>query len=223
LIPELLPEDADMISVTVNYRINQFEALDDLVDRQTAHEPSGSDKNEYWMSAKLKHPKDLVEHANFKRFDLRDVDVTVDVGVHNELKSNIPSAFIQRLRLFFEAMEETDPRRQHLALPQLRRLAKADTAGREFKILIDLENLFLPTTFSKYVDVRKDFRFSDCYKGKEFYELPIDILPKRMNIIARADLTLEKPAAEGVLVYKNNLFTEAIRKVVRESGTPVSL
>ena len=217
LFPELLPPDTSLISMTVGYRISDINILEDLVDRQKAHEPSGPERNEYWMSAKLKHPKALVEYAKFSRFDLRDVDVTVDVGVHNELKATIPPSFIRRLKVFFDVMAEEDPRRQYMALPELRKLAKAGTAGREFKILVDLEALFFPNSFSKYVDVTKDFRYSDCYKSKEFYELPIEIIPKKINVISRADLTLEKPAAEGILIYKNNMLVNAIEEIIRTS------
>jgi hypothetical protein len=214
LIPELLPPECDLISMTVWYSIAEASILDDLVDRKKAHEPSGPERNEYWMSAKLKHPKALIEHAHFGRFDLRDVDVTVDVGIHNELKTTIPSALIQRMKAFFDLMAETDPRQQFKALPKLRQLAQSGTAGREFKVLVDLESLFFPEEFSKYVDVIKDFRYSSCYKGKEFFELPIPIIPKKMNVISRADLTLEKPAAEGILVYKSSMFVDAIKGII---------
>lgn len=212
LFPELLPPESDLISMTVSYGVDDISLLDDLVDRKNAHEPSGPERNEYWLSAQLKHPKVLVDR--FGRFDLRDVDVTVDVGVHNELKTTIPSSLTRRLKTFFDIMAETDPHQQFKAVPRLRRLAKEKTAGHEFRMLVDLEALFLPGTFSKYIDVSKDFRYSDCYKGKEFFELPIQIIPKKMNIISRADLTLERPAANGTLVYKNNLFIEAIKEVV---------
>jgi len=218
LFPELLPPDSDTISMTVDYRINDISVLKDLVDRQKAHEPSGPEKNEYWMSAKLKHPKALIEHAHFSRFDLKDVDVTVDVGIINELKATIPPSFIRRLKMFFDVMAQTDPRRQHMAIPQLRQLAKTKTAGREFKILVDLEALFLSGSFSKYVAVTKDFRYSNCYKSKECYELPIQIIPKKMNVISRADLTLEKPAADGTLTYRNSLLVEAIEEVIQTAG-----
>jgi len=216
LFPELLPPDTDSISVSVDYKIDDPTIIDDLVDRAKGHEPGGLERNEYWMSAQLKHPKVLRE--NFGRFDLRDVDVTVDVGVHNELKTTIPPAFINRLKTFFAIMAEKDPRRQHLAIPKLRQLARQKTAGKEFKILVDLESLFMPGEFSKFVDVLKDFRYSDCYKGKECFELPIEIIPKKVNVISRADLTLEKPAAEGILIYKNNLFIEAIKNILSGAG-----
>jgi len=212
LFPELLPPESDLISISVSYSVDDISLLDDLVHRTKGHEPGGAEKNEYWMHAALKHPKVLDD--KFGRFDLRDVDVTVDVGVHNELKTTIPRPFIRRLKMFFDAMKETDPRRQYLALPQLRRLAREKTAGREFKILVDLESLFLPGTFSRYIEVSKDFRYSTCYKGKECFELPIQIIPKKVNVISRTDLTLEKPAADGILVYRNNLFIEAINGVI---------
>jgi len=214
LFPELLPSECDLISMTVWYSIAEASILNDLVDRKKAHEPGGPERNEYWMSAKLKHPKALTEHAHFGRFDLRDVDVTVDVGIHNELKNTIPSALIQRMKAFFNIMAETDPRQQFKAIPKLRRLARSGTAGREFKVLVDLESLFFPEEFSKYVDVIKDFRYSSCYKGKEFFELPMQIIPKKMNVISRTDLTLDKPASEGNLIYKSTLFIDAIKEIV---------
>ena len=212
LFPALLPVDTDAISLSVSYEIDDPSLLNDVVDKAQAHEPSGVDKNEYWMSAQLKHPKVL--RQNFGRFDLRDVDVTVDVGVHNELKTTIPPAYVSRLKTFSNIMAEKDPRRQYLAIPQLRKLAKEKTAGRELEILGDLEGLFMPGTFSKYVDILKDFRYSNCYKGKECLELPMDIIPKKMNVISRTDLTLEKPASEGTLVYKTSQFMDAIKKIV---------
>ena len=212
LFPEQVPQDCDMISVNTKYRVDTS-IIDDLVDRKCAHEPSGPERNQYWMSAKLKHPKALSENAHYGRFDLEDVDVTVDVGVHNELKT-IPSALVQRVKAFFEVMKITDPRQQFKALPRLRKLALEGTAGREFKILVDVESLFEPEEFSKYVDVVKDFRYSTCYKGKEFYELPIPMIPKKMNVISRANLTLEKPTAEGNLIYKSTIFVDAIRGIV---------
>ena len=213
LFPERLPSECDMISVTTKYRILDASIIDNLVDRKWAHEPSGPERNQYWMTAKLKHPKALSEDARYGRFDLEDVDVTVDVGVHNELKT-IPSALVQRVKAFFDVMNITDPRQQYKALPRLRHLALSGTAGKEFRILVDVESLFEPDQFSKYVDVIQDFRYSTCYKGKEFYELPIPMIPKKMNVISRANLTLEKPTAEGNLIYKNSVFIDAIRGIV---------
>ena len=218
LFPKLLPQDCDLMSVTTTYQINDPSLVDDLVDRNEGHEPGGPNKNEYWLSAQLKNPKIL--RNNFGRFDMRSVDVTVDVGVHNELNTTIPPEFISRLKTFFAIMAERDPRRQFMAVPKLRQLARETTAGREFKILIDLEALFMPGSFEKFVDVQKDFRYSECYKGKECFEMPIEIIPKKMNVISRTDLTLEKPTADGILVYKNNLFVDAIKNVLAKSGQP---
>jgi hypothetical protein len=214
LFPELLPADTDSISLTVTYKIDDPLLIDGLVDRQNAHEPSGADKNEYWMSAQLKHPKVLRDNLGYGRVDIRDVDVTVDVGVHNELKTSIPPAFIARLKTFFQIMAESDPRRQYLAVPKLRQLAKEPTSGKEFDILSELESLFLPIAFAKYIEVKQDFRYSDCYKSKECFELPIEIIPKRMNVISRASLTIDEPTANGTLVYKNNQIMDAIKKII---------
>jgi len=211
LFPELLPHDSDLISISVSYGINDLSLIDELVSRNKAHEPSGSDMNEYWMSAQLKHPKILTN--KFGRFDLKDVDVTVDVGIQSELKSSIPKEFIRRLKTFFMVMAQTDPRQQFKAVPELRKLAKSPTAGREFDIIAELEALFMPRKFSKYVDVLRDFRYSDCYKGSECFELPLQVIPKKMSVISRVDLSLEKPAGEGTLVYKNGNLIQALEDI----------
>lgn len=35
-----------------------------------------------------------------------------------------------------------------------------------------------------------------------------------MSVVSRADLTQEKPAVEGTLVYKSTLSTDAIKAIV---------
>ena len=115
------------------------------------------------MHTRAKHPKALHD-VGFGRFNLNDVDVTIDGGIHNKLKNTTPPTFISRLKTLFGAMSEKDPHKQRQAIPKLRKLAMDKTAGREFKILIDLESLFFPTEFSKYVDVLRDFKYSDYYK-----------------------------------------------------------
>lgn len=211
LYPDLLPSDCEFLSISVSYSVGDITLIDDIVERNHAHEGSGSEGNEYWMSALLKHPKVLTD--KFGRFDVRDVDVTVNVGISTELKTTIPRPYMRRLKIFFELLSQKDPRQQWRAIPQLRSLARQKTAGKEFDILKEMETLFLPRAFSRFVDILKDFRYSTCYKGKEPYELPIEIIPKNMLVISRADLSLEHPASEGILVYKNNLFKTAIENI----------
>jgi hypothetical protein len=62
------------------------------------------------MTAQLKHPKVLID--KFGRFDVRDVDVTVDVGIATELKTTLPRPFVRRLNVFFELLSQRDPRQQ---------------------------------------------------------------------------------------------------------------
>ena len=213
LFPEMLPKDAEMISVSASYKIPDTDLIDDLVERTAAHEPSGKNQDEYWIHASLKHPKVLTER--FGRFDIRDVGVTVDVAVHNELKLAIPQSFISRLKIFFDIMSQTDPRQQYKAIPRLRTLTKYRTAGKEFDLIRDVQALFLPTEFSKYIDVLKDFRYSNCYAGKECYDLPIEVIPKKMEVISRTDVDLDNLARDGWVLYKKDLLREAIETLFK--------
>lgn len=211
LVAELLPSDAEIISMSVTYELEDFSLINNLVSRTHAHEGGGPEQNEYWMCAQLKHPTVLSER--FGRFDLRDVAVSVDVAVHNELKLVVPSSFIRRLKIFFDLLRETNPRQQYRVVPTLRRLAKEKTAGRELEIFRDLDTLFVPTEFSKFIDVMKDFRYSTCQRGREYYDLPMERIPKKMEVVSRADLTLDKPASEGSLVYKKDEFMKALEDI----------
>ena len=125
-----------------------------------------------------------------------------------------------RLKVFFDVMSEIDPRKQYKAVPKLRTLTKYRTAGKEFDIVRELQSLFLPTEFSKYVEVVKDFRYSNCYAGKECYDLPIEVIPKKMEIISRTDVDLENPARDGKILYKNDLFLDALNSVFKKTKAP---
>ncbi len=211
LLPELLPSDAEIISISATYSIDDFSLVDNLVQITKTHDAGGPDQNEYWMHAQLKHPNVL--SGRFGRFDLRDVAVNVDVAVYNELKTLIPGPFVRRLRIFFDLLKETNPRQQFKVIPTLRRMAMQKNAGREFEILGDLETLFIPNEFSKFVEVLKDFRYSTCYKGRESFDLPMERIPRKMEVVSRADLTLEKPASDGTLIYKKDEFKKALKKL----------
>lgn len=211
LFPKLLPPDSEIISMSITYELQDLSLIDDLVHRTQTHEGGGTEQDEYWMHAQLKHPKVLAER--FGRFDLRDVAVTVDVAVHNELRLAIPGPFITRLKIFFDLLKETNPRQQFKVIPTLRRLAKHKTAGREFEIFKDLDALFVPSEFSKFLEVFKDFRYSTCYRGREYFELPIEKIPKKMEVVSRADLTLDKPASDGILLYKRDSLMETLNGI----------
>ena len=211
VFPELIPSNTEIISLSVTYPIEDILVLRDFVETNRAHDPSGDDRNEYWFHALLKHPRIL--HDSFGRFDVRDIDVTVDVSIQQELQLSIPRSFIFRLKTFFELFAETDPRQQWRAIPKLRTLSSQRTAGREMDILNDLQGLFLPRKFSRFIDVTKDFRYSSCYHGSDCYELPIELIPTTMEIVSRTDLSLERPAAEGVLIYRRNLFLDALSEI----------
>ena len=87
-------------------------------------------------------------------------------------------------------------------------------AGREQEVLMDLQDIFEPLQFCTFVDVKSPFRYSDCIRGKEFYDkIPFPTFPKTMKVISRTDLSLDKPAAEGRLIYKKKDLQDKISEV----------
>ena len=60
----------------------------------------------------------------------------------------------------------------------------------------------------------RPFRYSDCIRGKELYDaIPFPTFPKSIKIVSRTDLSLDKPANEGRLIYKKKNFQKKISKI----------
>lgn len=202
----------DMYILDVEYYINDPRFIESLVKRNKARESSNGNSKEYWMHAQLKHLDAL--KGKYYNIDLRDVDFSVDVGLHQDIKITIPSIFQEELQTIVKLIKETGrSEKWKLALKHIHTKGKG-YAGKEFDILDELQDLFYPTSFCKFVDVKKEFHYHECKRGTEFYEtLPFPTWPKTMKVISRTDLNFEHPASEGILSYKQNDFKKEIEKV----------
>ena len=66
----------------------------------------------------------------------------------------------------------------------------------------------------EYEDVQKDFQYWDCSRESDFYDnLPFPTWPKSMKITSKTNLSLEKPAADRILIYKHQDFVSEIEKL----------
>ncbi len=206
--------ETDLFLLEVQYEVDQKDFLDALVQRSAAREVPKDKEREYWMHAQLKHPKVL--RTKYGRLDLQDVDFKIDVGVSSDIKAVIPDSLKWEMDLGSRVLSEREPHRKKL-LAHAHAIAMRNRGpGKNvLNMLGNLQELFLPGRFSRYVDVSMDFRYADCFRGSSFYEsLPFPTWPRSMTVISRADLNLEKFAAEGVLVYKKADFLHSVARVM---------
>lgn len=203
----------------VDYFIEDRRFIDALVNRNVAKESVGDETKEYWMVAQLKH-LDVLKHE-FGYIELKDLGFGVDVSVYNEIKMKVPSIFSQQLETAVKLLskyhggrdEQFKLLQQH---KQLLRARKEKYYGEIFEILEEVQEIFSPLTFRRFVDVEKDFHYDNCKRGKDFYEtLPFPTWPKSMKVISRTDINFNKPAADGLLIFKRRDFMDELEKIFK--------
>lgn len=197
----------------VEYALSSPGFLDALVDRNVPREAPKGNCSEYWLEAQLKHPKAL--KVDYGRFDLRDLDFEVDVGIAEHLKTVIPGSLIRELEASVALLQETDIHKK-AALARTHTVAMRQRgSGSTTELLGSLQSLFLPDAFREFVEVRQDFRYGDCKRGLSLYDtLPIPTWPRTMRVVSRTDLSLDLPAAHGILEYKKDDFLSRVEGVL---------
>ena len=200
-----------------DYPIDTEKFIDAFVDIRKAKESPSDEKNEYWMHAELKCPQVLKQTYN--RVEIQNIDFTVNVGVSSDIKSIIPHTFENELSDSLALLREKNPhemtrKAMKLAYTKRERGNKKDDV---MTVLSSLQRLFESRNFGHYISVEKDFTYSHCYRGMENYgNVPYPTWPLSMSVISRTDLDLNRPAAEGTVIYKKKDFLEEVRKLVNK-------
>ena len=204
--------DSDYFLMDIEYTIPEKNFSDFLVQKNVETEAIDKDKNEYWMHAQLKHLSIL--NTKYGRLDLQDIDLVLDVGVHKDIKRIIPTKLIKSLEITRDWILETDVEKKAKLSRAHVYSQRAGLKDSEMNLLNQLQDLFSPVVFGKYIDVEKPFHFSDCIRGTDFYnKLPFLTIPKTMKIVSRADLNLENPVVKGKLIYEKSDFLKEIQNM----------
>lgn len=207
-------QEGEEYLLDVEYEIPDKTFVDSLVDRRHAVEPRTEEEPEYWLAAQLKYP-DVLQRS-YGRVDIRDIDLSIDVAVHQTINMKVPKQFKDNLETIARL---TKPRGRDATFRDYNKLIhlhKQRYSGKETDILASLQDYFLPSHFKGYVDVRNDFYYSSCERGIDWYDnLPFPTWPKFMTVTTRSDLTLEKCAANGALIYKKKNLIDEIEKLFK--------
>jgi len=214
-------EPGNLYLLDIDYFIDDERFIDALVSRNVPKETFTDEIGEYWIEAQLKHPNTFKQY--FEYIELKDLDLSVDVSVYNDIKMKVPSVFKRQLGVAVQILSKHHGGRDELVKllgqhGQLLRAQKEKYYGELFDILQDIQDLFSPYTFSNFVEIKKDFYYYGCERGGDFYEtLPFPTWPKFMKVISRTDLNFDKPAADGIVVFKRKDFLKEIEKIFRIS------
>ncbi|PQV42066.1 hypothetical protein [Methanohalophilus euhalobius] len=211
-------ENHDVFILDVEYQINSHNYLSSLVDRHSAKENPSEEDNEYWMHAEMKHPS--VFKTKYGKLDLQDIDFNVDVGISRDINTVVPEEFRKELETGTKLLKETNPREIHrLTQERIRAMRARGKKKTAIECVNDLQELFIPNTFSKYIDVEQEFRYENSLKGGKVHDsVPWNLTwPKSMKVISRTDLNLNQFAAQGVVKYKRKDFVNEIGKILGKS------
>ena len=128
--------------------------------------------SEYWLEAHLKHPDLLRDEC--KSIDLQDVDVGINVSVGQDLYMKIPSQLKEKMDVMVKLYKGGGRSETWKNAMRLHSLQRGQYSGDSMDVLNSLQEFFTATVFSKYIDVKQDFSYHDCYRGSDFHEnLPI--------------------------------------------------
>ena len=185
-----------------------------LVQKNTQTESADDEKATYWLHAQMKELKDIMKPM--RKLDLTDIPFVVNVAVHQDVKTKFPKRRKKELEVIAKWARELDRNKklaldgEHLSLKRRKHKEKNIT-----DLLRDLQVLFDPHKFKSFIDITNEFYYSDCLRGTEFYDqIPFRTFPKWMSVISRTDLSIDKPASEGELVYKKADFSDAVQKAI---------
>ncbi len=210
--PGKLRKGVENVLLRIEFQLPERGVTEALVQMNSQLDPLTTDASEmdkYWMTAQLRNPAAL--QRSYTRLDVLGVDFRVDVGVHQDVKTKVPSG-VKRIIQRSAEFAGTSDREKLLRLALDQRKSARFSAGVKDG-LRELTDLFLPGRFRRYVEVQPPFRFYDCERGHELFESLFATLPKFMTVTSRTDLSLDEPARQGFLLYKKKIVRDEIERM----------
>lgn len=210
---ESIPKETDLILLQFQYNIPSSKFISNLVETRVAIEPEEfNDKDEYWMHAQLKFPKIL--QKIYSELEIQDIDLNVNVAVDNEIKTAIPKEVTKDLQIIREMLSQTERGKAHRLL--LRHLQMKRRIGVDiYELIMQAQALFMPFNFRNYIEVTSPFKYFNSKQNIEFYDFPGQLVPKIMEVVSKADLTLETPAINGKVIYRKKELFEKLDDIFK--------
>jgi hypothetical protein len=190
--------------LNIDYDLPSRRAIDSIVSTYSRADTVGTDDQDvYWMEAAIRNPGAL--SRMYGTVDLRDLEVSVNVGIYERVLAAIPQSLIRRFDTLRSAISEPERGRRMRALLRYNAQRTSGTGPDDFSQFSALRAAFQSTTFHNFVDVEKPFDYAGASPGEigrgasDLFELP-----KFVDVESRVDLNLlpGKQAAKSRLFYK---------------------
>jgi len=192
----------DSFLLAIDYELDGHEVLKSLVTRTSQADTIGQgDEDKYWIHASLRHTRAL--EIEYGELNLQDIDVSVDVGVYERLKIAIPNGFTRRFEALGRVISEENPRERTRDIMRYIHLAKTKASSHDLAILNELRSIFTTSNFRPFIKVDRPFRYCATVPGKSDASLFDTGIPKFVQVVSRTDLNLDRPAADGILIYRS--------------------
>ncbi len=209
----------ELYILNLEYDLENPRVIEQLVERNRPRDiPHNMDdmSKEYEISAQLRYLNILRE--NYRTLKMENFEINVDVAVHQDINTSIPDVFRKQMEALVKLSQKRGRSDAFKRFRQFENLQHREYGGNSFDILKDLQDVFTGTHFKSFIDVQKDFGYSRCFRSASHFDtLPFETWPKYMRVIAKTNLSLERPAADGVVVYKHANFISDIEKVFEKN------
>lgn len=194
-------EESALLNVDYHFANRKF--VESLVSTYAKADIVGTeDVDSYWMEAALRNPGGL--EAAYKTVNLRDLQVTVNVGIFEKVLAAIPPSLIRRFDTLREALSESERGQRFRDLMRYHQQRTSASSSDDFSKFASLRGVFSTNVFRKFIDVDEPFRYKSA-KPSEFGRGAVDLfeLPKFVLVESRVNLSLKEgeQAREGYLRY----------------------
>ncbi len=208
-------EDEQEYQIISSYDFDK-RILNQLVDRVPPKDVPHNNIVEnlsYELNAQLKYPKLLGQV--YSDFNIKNIDLDVQVAVHEDVKLSIPDELTEEAEALVELSKKKGRDEKFNDYQRLLHAQNSRFGGKGVELLRNLSTLFTPPVFRKFVDVGGGFNYLDAERGREYYtSVPFPIWPVNMKVTSETNLSLDKPASNGVLIYRRGNLIKEVKEMV---------
>lgn len=213
-INKLSPDEIYLLDA--EYPLEDNRLINNLVEKYISPDTpvDNGDVREYELSAYLKQPDMYIDQ--FKNVSLRDIELKVDVNINKDINTAIPSKVVKKIEAMYNMSKIKEPYQRQQAFNKYTRMERGTGfSGSEFDIYEALKLYFTPQKFKKFIDIQGIFfKYYDCKPGANPYKPGTPALPDSMEVTSKTNLSTDKPAANGIMIYKYNSFIDEIMNLI---------
>jgi hypothetical protein len=208
-----LGSECESALLRITYDVESHDILTKLVERKWKKDVTDEDDNKYWMTARLRNL--ICLERMYGSLELSEVDVDVDVGIYENVRTALPKDFIKRIETLGGAIGEEDREKRFKGFRDYHKQRLHKNDANDFSRIGELQTVFKGNKFKEFVDVDIPFTYDDAYPEISANSLIETFgIPRQVRVTSRTNLGLKCPAAEGFLHYSPSKLKDCIDKML---------